>query len=84
MLRNKEAFGWAFRLIRMKKIVLAQDMTVDEVMRRWPTTIRVFIDFKMHCVGCPIGTFHSVDEASREHKIDAVALLHALLLVTSN
>jgi hypothetical protein len=23
------------------------EMTVDEVMRRWPTTIRVFLDFGM-------------------------------------
>jgi hybrid cluster-associated redox disulfide protein len=67
----------------MKKIVPTPDLTVDKVMCRWPATIRVFIDFKMHCVGCPIATFHSVDEASREHKIDAVALLDALQLVTA-
>ena len=58
-------------------------MTVDHVMSRWPASIRVFIDFKMNCVGCPIATFHSVGEASREHKIDAAALLGALQLVAS-
>ena len=36
------------------------EMTVDEVMRRWPATIRVFLDFRMGCVGCPIGGFHTV------------------------
>ena len=42
-------------------------MTVDEVMRRWPATIRVFLDFHMNCVGCPIAEFHTVEDACREH-----------------
>lgn len=46
------------------------EMTVDEVMRRWPSTIRVFLDSRMHCVGCPIGTFHSINEACEEHDVD--------------
>ena len=43
------------------------DMTVDEVMRRWPATIRIFLDFRMSCVGCPIAEFHTVEDACREH-----------------
>ena len=54
------------------------DLMVDEVMRRWPSTIRVFLDFRMRCVGCPIATFHSVDEACDEHSGDAVAFLSKL------
>lgn len=54
------------------------DMMVDQVMNRWPASIRVFIDFKMGCVGCPIAAFHSVDDASREHRIDGAAFLAAL------
>ena len=66
----------------MKKAVPTLDMTVDQVMNRWPASIRVFMKFKMSCVGCPIASFHSVDEASREHKIDAAAVLGALQLVS--
>jgi hybrid cluster-associated redox disulfide protein len=29
----------------------------------------------MDCVGCPIAAFHSVEEAGREHGIDAHAIL---------
>ena len=54
------------------------DLMVDEVMRRWPSTIRVFLDFRMLCVGCPIATFHSVDEACDEHRADAAAFLSKL------
>ncbi len=62
----------------MKKIALTADMTVDQVMNRWPATMRVFMDFKLSCVGCPIAAFHSVEEASREHKIDGAAFFAAL------
>lgn len=29
------------------------DMNLSEIMNRWPPTIRVFIDRRMHRVGCP-------------------------------
>lgn len=55
------------------------EMTVDEVMRRWPSTIRVFLDFRMRCVGCPIAAFHSVDEACEDHDVDADVFLPKIL-----
>ena len=51
---------------------------VDDVMREKPETIRVFLANKMHCVGCPIGTFHTIDDACREHGIDRAAFIEAL------
>jgi hybrid cluster-associated redox disulfide protein len=65
----------------MKKSMPTPDMTVDQVMNRWPASIRVFMDFRLNCVGCPIATFHSVDEACREHKVDGGAFLGALQTV---
>ncbi len=43
---------------------------VDDVMRRWPAAIRVFLDHKMRCVGCPMARFHTLEEACREHGVD--------------
>ena len=54
------------------------EMAVDEVMRRWPATIRVFLDFRMNCVGCPIGGFHTVEDACREHGAAPQDFLSAL------
>ena len=62
----------------MEKRALTLDMTVDQVMNRWPASVRVFLDFRMRCVGCPIAAFHSVEEASREHGIDGHALVASL------
>jgi hybrid cluster-associated redox disulfide protein len=54
------------------------DDPVDEVMSRSPQTIRVFLEFGMRCVGCPIACFHTVDDACREHGVDREAFLRAL------
>lgn len=56
------------------------DDIVGEVMTNRSATIRVFLDFQMGCVGCPISAFHSVGDACKEHGVDRdyfLAALHA-------
>lgn len=54
-------------------------MTVDEIMRRWPETIRVMIRNRVLCIGCPIGIFHTVADACDAHRIDVDAFSEELL-----
>lgn len=56
------------------------DLSVGEVMARWPATIGVFVDRRMHCVGCPIGQFHTVVEAAAEHQVPLDALRRDILV----
>jgi len=58
---------------------LDPDMSLDEIMRRWPATIRVFIRHGMLCVGCPIGVFHTVAEACDAHGVDRTGFESELL-----
>jgi hybrid cluster-associated redox disulfide protein len=60
-------------------MALQSHLLVEDVMGRWPATIRVFLDFKLSCVGCPIAGFHDIDDACREHGIDRDAFLAALM-----
>ena len=57
------------------------DDIVGEVMTARPATIRVFLDFRMGCVGCPISAFHTVDDACMEHGVDRDEFLTALRVV---
>jgi len=57
------------------------DDIVGEVMSARPATIRVFLDFRMGCVGCPISAFHTVDDACKEHGVDRNKFLTALRTV---
>jgi hybrid cluster-associated redox disulfide protein len=55
------------------------DDVVGEVMTARHATIRVFLDFRMRCIGCPISDFHTVDDACKEHGVDRDEFLAALL-----
>jgi hybrid cluster-associated redox disulfide protein len=59
------------------------DLLVEDVMRRRPSTIGVFLEFRMGCVGCPIGAFHSVEEACRAHGMDEMAVSSRLRAAVS-
>ena len=59
-------------------MAIQSHLLVEDVMSRWPATIRVFLDFKLSCVGCPIASFHDIDDACREHSIDRDRFLAAL------
>ncbi len=59
------------------------DDLVDDVMSGSAQTIRVFLEFKLGCVGCPIASFHTIADACREHHIDRAAFLAALCACTS-
>jgi hybrid cluster-associated redox disulfide protein len=46
------------------------DMSLDEIMRRWPATVSVFMKNRMSCVGCPIASFHTIVDAAEEYHLD--------------
>lgn len=57
---------------------LQTESLVDDVMRTWPATIPVFLRYRIKCVGCPIGPFHTIHDACREHNADPVCFLSDL------
>jgi len=58
--------------------MIDEDEPVGALMRRRPETIRVFLDHRFGCVGCPIAFLHSVADAIGEHNADRDAFLCAL------
>ncbi|MEQ1900244.1 MAG: DUF1858 domain-containing protein [Devosia sp.] len=51
------------------------DKDVDAIMTRWPATMRILLAHGMHCVGCPIGGFHTLADAAAAHGIDEGQLI---------
>ena len=56
-------------------------LSVRQVMTQWPETTRVFIAWRMHCIGCPIADLHRLEDAAVEHGYAAEALEAALRAV---
>jgi hybrid cluster-associated redox disulfide protein len=54
-------------------------LPVAEIMSRWPATIGVFLRFRLHCVGCPVSAFNTLEDAAAEHACSFPDLRSAVL-----
>jgi hybrid cluster-associated redox disulfide protein len=59
------------------------ELTVSEIMRHWPATMRLFIDRRLLCVGCPIAPFHTLTDVAREHGITYESLIEGVLAIAN-
>ena len=49
------------------------DLSLDDLMAHWPETIAVFKRHEMLCVGCLVGSFHTVIDACAEYGLEVDA-----------
>ena len=52
------------------KAKITKEMTIGEVIKKYPKTVFVFIDYGLHCVGCPIALRETIEEAAKLHQVD--------------
>ncbi len=58
--------------------MVTKDMSIGEVLRMNRNTARIFMEFGMHCLGCPHATAESIEQAATVHSINADELVHQL------
>ncbi|MCL2812164.1 MAG: DUF1858 domain-containing protein [Clostridia bacterium] len=57
---------------------VTKGMTIGEVLRQNRGTARIFMEFGMHCLGCPHATSETVEQACAAHGTNADELIHQL------
>lgn len=62
---------------------LEPDMSIDAIMRQWPSTIGVVARHGMLCIGCPVGRFHTLREACQAHGISEKRVMRDLVEMVS-
>ena len=53
-------------------------MSLGQVLQADRGTARIFMEFGMHCLGCPHATAESIDDACAAHGSDPDALVEKL------
>lgn len=61
---------------------LEVNLTVAEVLARWPQTIPVFIHHRMACVGCVMAPFETLTEVALVYHLDLDCFLRELQQAT--
>ena len=59
-------------------MTVTKEMTIAEVLKLDRGTAPIFMEYGMHCLGCPHATAESLMEAGAAHGIDVDALVDNL------
>lgn len=62
----------------MNAVTIPLEMTADEIQRRWPATIPVFLRWKVACVGCPMAMFDTLADVARTYGLPLERLRHEM------
>lgn len=60
----------------MKEIT--KDMSISEVLKMDMQCATIFLEFGMHCIGCPAASAESIEDACATHGINADDLVQKL------
>ena len=58
--------------------MITKEMSIGEVLRLDRNTAPIFMQYGMHCLGCPHATAESLQDACVVHGADADALVEKL------
>ncbi len=65
-------------------MTITKDNKIEEVVTQYPETMMVFMKHGLHCVGCHVSAFESIEEGAVAHGIDVDALVDDLNRVISS
>ncbi len=56
-------------------MTITKDMTIEQVVTEYPETMMVFMRHGLHCVGCHVSAYESIEEGAMTHGINVDALV---------
>ncbi len=54
----------------VKKQEITKDMTLGEVVAKFPETVQVMLSYGLHCVGCHVAAFETIEQGALAHGMD--------------
>ncbi|MHA1770678.1 MAG: DUF1858 domain-containing protein [Candidatus Thorarchaeota archaeon] len=62
----------------MNEQTITKDMSITEVVMKWPDTVSTFMEYGLHCVGCIAARFENIEQGAAAHGIPVDNLIAAL------
>ncbi|MEK7624582.1 MAG: DUF1858 domain-containing protein [Patescibacteria group bacterium] len=53
---------------------ITKTMTLGEVIAKYPKSVDVFMKYGLHCIGCSVATWETVEQGAKAHGIDGKKL----------
>lgn len=64
-------------MVKEKKKI-TKDMTLGEVLEKYPETAGVMFKHGLHCIGCHISAYETIEQGAQAHGIDVDKFLDDL------
>lgn len=48
---------------------ISKDMTFGEVLDKYPSAAEIMMKYGLHCIGCHVALYESIEEGSKTHGI---------------
>ncbi len=61
--------------ITTKKENISKDMLIGEVVKKYPESIGIMLEHGLHCVGCHVATWETIEQGAIGHGIDVNKLV---------
>ena len=61
--------------INITKQKITKEMSIGEVVTNFPQTIPVFMKHGLHCIGCHVAEWESIEQGAIGHGIDIKKLI---------
>ena len=55
--------------------MISKQMTIEEVVQKYPETCATFERYGLGCVGCQAALFENIEQGAKVHGIDVNALI---------
>jgi hybrid cluster-associated redox disulfide protein len=62
----------------MAKEKINKDMLIGDLVKKYPDSIGVMLEHGMHCVGCHVATWETIEQGASGHGINAEKLVEDL------
>ena len=59
-------------------MTITKEMSIMEVVQKYPDTAEVFMNAGMGCLGCAAAHFENIEQGAQAHGIDVDALMEGL------
>lgn len=50
--------------------MVTKDMTIGEVVKQYPDSVALLTEYGLHCIGCHVATWETLEEGLRVHGAD--------------
>ena len=61
-----------------EKKLITKDMLIGDIVKSRPESVEIMLEQGMHCVGCHVATWETLEQAAGGHGIDVDKLLKKL------